>query len=53
VSGFTVYDKDKNISDVITRAYPEYDTKGNWLKMISKDSHGKIAVYERTYTYFQ
>jgi uncharacterized protein YuzE len=53
VSGFTVYDKDKKASDVINRTYPEYDAKGNWLKMISKDSHGKIAVYERTYTYFQ
>ncbi len=52
VSGFTFFDKDKKATDIVQRTYG-YDTRGNWTRMISKNNHGEIAIYERTYTYFQ
>jgi hypothetical protein len=52
VSDFTFFDKDKKATDIVHRTY-EYDAKDNWVRMVSKNNHGEIAIYERTYTYFR
>lgn len=46
------FDKDKKVTDVYHMTYPEYDTKGNWLKAITKDTKGHTILTERVYTYY-
>jgi hypothetical protein len=46
------FDKDKKSNYNFNRQY-EYDTKGNWLKTVSRDAGGKIAIHERTYIYIE
>ena len=48
----TFFDKDKKSNYNFNRKY-EYDTKGNWLKTVSRDAAGKIAIHERTYFYIE
>lgn len=48
----TFFDKDKKSNYNFNRKY-EYDTKGNWLKTVSRDTTGKIAIHERTYFYIE
>jgi hypothetical protein len=48
----TFFDNDKKISGDFNRKY-EYDSKGNWIKTVSRNAAGQIAIHERTYTYFE
>ena len=38
VSEVTNFDKDRKITGVNKFSYPEYDAKGNWLKLVFKDA---------------
>ncbi len=53
ISSLTSYNKDTSIFSTDEMTY-EYDTKGNWIKAIVKDSpSGKVVCAERTYSYFE
>ncbi len=51
-SKWTNFDKDKKATRVYSRTYPEYDSRGNWIKAVTKDDKGHTVISERTYTYF-
>jgi uncharacterized lipoprotein NlpE involved in copper resistance len=51
ISEFTVYDKDRKITFTMSSTYT-YDSKGNWIKSITKTSKNFVVITERTYTYF-
>ena len=48
----TFLDKDKIVAGKTYSTY-EYDTKGNWVKIIFKDDKGINVISERVYTYFE
>jgi hypothetical protein len=51
ISAITFYDKDKK--PVIGNDFiNEYDSKGNWIKVICKDTKGFVIIGERAYKYF-
>jgi hypothetical protein len=52
VSEYTTYDKNNKVTGLYNYNYFESDAKGNWLKVIMKDSLGHIVFCERIITYF-
>jgi hypothetical protein len=48
----TYFDKDKKISNWEEYIYFEYDDKGNPVISCYKDAAGRLAMTERTYTYY-
>ncbi len=51
-SDVTYYDKDNKVTYFLKYTYPFYDTKGNWVNCISRNSLGQIGYCERTITYY-
>lgn len=51
-SEIAFFDKDKKSTGLMKRTY-EYDSKGNWVRMISRNDKDKINIHERTITYFK
>ena len=52
VSEATYFDKDKKVTVIHKYTYPEYDARGNWLKLLYKNNMGQSLFCERTITYF-
>ena len=52
VSEMTNFDKDKKVTVIHKYTYPEYDARGNWLKVLYKNNMGQSLFCERTITYF-
>jgi hypothetical protein len=52
VSAITFYDKNKKPTTGNDFSH-EYDSKGNWIKVICKDTKGFAIIGERVYTYFK
>jgi hypothetical protein len=51
ISAVTFLDKDKKPT-AENNFTKEYDSKGNWIKVICKDTKGFAIISERVYTYF-
>jgi hypothetical protein len=51
ISGLIFYDKDKKATAENSFIY-EYDSRGNWIKSVCKDTKGFAVIGERTYKYF-
>ncbi len=52
ISAGTNFNKFKRKVRAYNKTY-EYDPTGNWVKSVSTDQNGNIAIAERTYTYFR
>jgi len=52
ISEITFYDKDKK-TVTGNNFINEYDSKGNWVKIICKDKKGFAIIGERVYKYFE
>jgi hypothetical protein len=48
----TFFDGNKKPTYVMKRTY-EYDSRGNWIKLVATNDKGGMNVHERTITYFE
>lgn len=53
VDGIFYGDKKENVNEHFYLSPVEYDQKGNLVKTIVKNKKGLVAIWERTYTYFE
>ena len=53
IQKFSYFDKDKNLTNWEEYIYLEYDEKDNVILACYKDAEGRMAITERTYTYYE